>query len=140
MDHLRTLISGLAFLSLLGCRNLYEAKRPYDVYEKPVAYFQPLFNESQAGSEFVTLENASYPIELRLYKDKTFHYHLARLGDGEGTWEHRDGHLELYAERKIFVMRMQVLSVSPDEPTAESISLEFSDRFGPKFLPLTRKK
>ncbi len=131
-------LMALLLLSLAGCRNLYEAPRPYAVYAKPASYFQPLENTPETPQEkAVTLVNKDYPIELQMYKDGRFHYYLARLGDGEGTWNYKDGHIEYYAERKIFVMRMQMHSVAPGEQ--ESMSLEFSDRFGPKFLSLERK-
>lgn len=135
--------SGLLLLPLLilssACRNLYEAQRPYEVYAKPISYFQPLLNQT-ASEEVLVLENPEYPIELKLFSDKTFHYYLARLGEGTGSWSyHPEGYIELYAERKIFVMRMQMHSVTPEQKV-EAISLEFADRFGPKFLPLTRKK
>ncbi len=124
-----------------SCRALYDAKRPYQVYEKPAEYFAPLVNnaeEARAEEPTIVLENPEYPIELSLYKDKTFRYYLARLGDGQGTWTYKDGHIQLYAERKLFVMQMQMHSTVPDAD-AEIVALEFSDRFGPKFLPLTKK-
>lgn len=147
------LLAGACFNS--SCRALYDAKRPYQVYEKPADYFSSLANSKSSEPE-VVLENPDYPIELTLYKDKTFHYYLARLGDGTGSWEYRDGHLELYAERKLFVMQMEMHSTSPDgaaeaeeegkakdeataNATGKAIALEFSDRFGPKFLPLSKK-
>lgn len=147
MIRFQTIARFLLILTAFGqasCRNLYDAKRPYQVYEKPAAYFGALVNpetkpaKTLENESEIVLENPEYPIELKLYKDKTFHYHLARLGDGTGTWKYQDGHLELYAERKLFVMQMEMHSTSPEEKE-EAIALEFSDRFGPKFLPLDRK-
>lgn len=124
--------SGFNKLLILGvltwsCQDLVHAKRPYQTVEKPQEFFSAL--------EDKRLSNADYPIEVELKKDGVFHYHLPTLkeGDGVGTWRYQDGHVELYAERRMFVMKMAIRSV--DDGT---LALEFSDRFGPKYLPVSK--
>lgn len=135
MSHTLRFLSGFfACWLLLGCQPLYKAERSYEVYEKDAEFFQPLMNE-EAGASKIVLEDQSYPIELQLYKDGRFHYYLKRLGDGWGTWSYKKGYLHLYAERKLFVMNFEIHGIQQD---GDALSLEFSDRFGPKFLRLQR--
>ena len=80
--------------------------------------------------------NNDYPFDLKLNKDGTFKYQLEKLGSGEGTWTYDDGFLKLYAERKRFVMNMELHNINRE--TGET-SLVFADRFGYKFLPMTKR-
>jgi hypothetical protein len=126
-------------LALSSCRPVHESPRPYAVHPQSAAYFQDLINPAQtAGKESVILHDASYPITLRLYDDGRFQYTLRKLGDGWGKWKYSkaDGYLDLYAERTLFVMQMQIRSIDSTDPAA--IALEFSDRFGPKYLRLSK--
>ncbi len=113
----------IAFAILLaGCQDLYSAKRPYEVREESREYFSDL-NEK-------ILINKEYPIEVQLRKDGTFWYKLNKLGEGEGTWLYEEGHAKLYAERKLFVMKLDIRAAESGPV------IEFSDRFGPKFLKI----
>jgi len=135
---LRTVFGFLAVLLISGCQPLYNEERNYQVYEKDPEFFQPLMNASaeiKDEKDTIVLEDTSYPISLKLYKDGRFFYQLKKLGDGWGTWEHKKGYLHLYAERKIFVMNFEIHSINPE---GQDLSLEFSDRFGPKFLRLQK--
>lgn len=131
---LRFLPAVFSCVLMMACQPLYKAERNYKVYEKDTEFFQPLLNESDDPSKIV-LEDQTYPIELQLYKDGRFHYYLKRLGDGWGTWSHEKGYLHLYAERKLFVMNFEIHGIQQD---GDALSLEFSDRFGPKFLRLQK--
>ncbi len=131
---LRFLPAVLVCVLMTACQPLYKAERNYEVYEKNPEFFQPLLNDSAEDSKIV-LEDQSYPIELQLYKDGRFHYYLKRLGDGWGTWSYNKGYLHLYAERKLFVMNLEIHGIQQD---GDALSLEFSDRFGPKFLRLQK--
>lgn len=75
--------------------------------------------------------NNNYPIEIALYSDQKFYYNLPNLGDGKGTWEYRDGKIELKAKRSLFDMYIDV--VSTDE-NSSSLTIEFTDRFGPNSM------
>jgi hypothetical protein len=134
LNMLRFRTGFLVCLLMMGCQPLYKAERNYQVYEKDQEFFQPLMNEADEGSRLV-LEDQTYPIELQLYKDGRFHYHLKRLGDGWGTWSYKKGFLHLYAERTLFVMNFEIHGIEQD---GDALSLEFSDRFGPKFLRLQK--
>ena len=129
------------FLSsgLFACRNTYESARPYKVYPQEQTFFSAVINESETSQHLVTLHEDKYPISVKLYKDGRFEYTLRKLGDGWGKWKYSatDGYIDLYAERSIFVMQMQLRAVDPANPSA--LALEFSDRFGPKYLSMTTK-
>jgi hypothetical protein len=135
MIQMLRLFPGLfACFLMMACQPLEKAERNYEVYEKDAEFFQPLMNDA-SGEQKIVLEDQSYPIELQLYRDGRFHYHLKRLGDGWGTWSYKKGFLHLYAERKLFVMNFEIHGIQQD---GDALSLEFSDRFGPKFLRLQK--
>lgn len=71
--------------------------------------------------------NTSYPIEIALYKDNKFYYDLPNLGDGIGTWEFKDGLLELKAHRDIFDMKIDVKAL---DESASKLGINFIDRHG----------
>lgn len=140
---MRTLIFlSLLTVSSLACRPVHDAPRPYKVYPQSKEYFQsvinPVSNLENGEAKTITLHEDQYPIQLKLYDDGRFQYTLRKLGDGWGTWKYSaaDGYIDLYAERTLFVMQMQIRSIDPTAP--ESIALEFSDRFGPKYLTLKK--
>ena len=121
----------LCALAVLSCQPLYQAKRSYAVYSQPESYF----TSAISSDEKIVLANDSYPIYLELKADKSFHYNLPRLGEGEGIWNYNsEGYIQLYAIRTMFVMKMDIRSMDLENP--KSLALEFSDRFGPKFLTL----
>lgn len=78
-----------------------------------------------------TIVNNSYPIEIALYSDGRFYYDLPNLGDGRGTWTLSKGVIKLKAKRTLFDMEIDVLGTDAE---ANSLSIQFSDRFGPKTL------
>lgn len=123
----------LIALAALSCQPLYEAKRPYAVYGQPESFFSSAISTKESQ---ITLANDDYPIYLELRQDKTFFYNLPRLGQGEGNWSYNatDGNLSLFAARTLFVMEFDIRSM--DLSNDKSLALEFSDRFGPKFLTL----
>ncbi len=114
------------FLFLFGCQDLVKANRPY--------VMTPMESTETQSLRSSVLENKDYPIRLRMHADGTFNYDLPTLKDGEGsgTWAEVDGCIKLYAERKLFVMNMWVVKAE-----GGTYHLEFSDRFGPKYLPLS---
>ena len=122
-------------LAMMSCRNTYESKRPYQIYPQEQKFFSSVINESESSS--IQLSEDNYPISVKLMKDGRFYYNLPRLGDGWGRWKHRDGYIDLYAERTLFVMQMQIHALDPNNP--KNLALEFSDRFGPKYLHLNIK-
>lgn len=117
-----------------ACQPLQKADRPYVVYAQDPEFFKGIVNDADSSEDAITLHDQSYPIDLKLYSDGRFYYFLKRLGDGWGTWKHQDGYIDLYAERKLFVMQFAIRSLDPNKP--EDVALEFSDRFGPKYLKM----
>ena len=75
--------------------------------------------------------NDDYPVEIALYKDGRFYYHLENLGEGEGTYKYEDGDLKLYAEREILGVNidMSYTFTITKKDGSESV-LSFRDRFG----------
>lgn len=124
---------------LFACRNTYESARPYKVYPQSQTFFNTVLNDSETSENSITLHEDNYPISIKLYKDGRFSYTLRKLGDGWGSWKYSesDGYIDLYAERTIFVMQMQIRNTDPANPKA--LALEFSDRFGPKYLTIATK-
>ena len=77
--------------------------------------------------------NNSYPIQIALYKNGQFYYDLPNLGDGTGTWEKNGGKIELRAKRTLFNMYIEVHG---SDETNSSVTIQFSDRFGPNTLKM----
>ena len=133
---------GLLSLAAFACQPVVEAKRPYTVYAQPWTFFRDTLVSQP--SRKVLLANDEYPVYLTMNENKTFHYNLPNLskrssvlnfGEGDGTWAYSsDGYIRLHADRVLFVMDFQIRA--KDTSDSNALSLEFSDRFGPKFLPL----
>lgn len=115
--------------SIFSCRSDYNFKNPYTYLKPKQEYFASYVNKS---TQSISLINHSYPIQLSLRADQRFTYKLEVLGEGEGTWTFKDGMLQLYAERDLFVMNM---SLNQAEGLEHPI-LEFKDRFGPNYLEM----
>lgn len=127
-------------LSIAACRPVNESPRPYEVYPQDLSYFAHLINPVDAkDNATVSVHEDQYPIRLKLFADGRFQYTLRKLGDGWGRWTFNEsgGYLDLYAERTLFVMQMQIRSRDPNNRSR--IVLEFSDRFGPKYLDLSHE-
>lgn len=80
-----------------------------------------------------SIVNNSYPIEIALYNDHQFYYNLPTLGDGHGTWNYKNGKIELKAKRTLFDMYIEVMGA--DEANT-SLTIQFTDRFGPNTLKM----
>lgn len=80
-----------------------------------------------------SIVNNSYPIQIALYSNKRFYYDLPNLGDGHGTWEESNGVIELRAKRTLFDM---FIEIKANDPEAKTLSIQFTDRFGPNTLKM----
>lgn len=80
-----------------------------------------------------SIVNNSYPIEIALYNDGKFYYDLPNLGDGKGTWKLNKGVIELKAKRTLFDMYIEVKATDVE---AKSLTIQFTDRFGPNTLKM----
>lgn len=88
---------------------------------------------SKPGSTTKTIVNNDYPIEIALFNDGRFYYDLPNLGDGRGKWKLNNGVLELRAKRTLFDMYIEVMA---NDPEAKTLSIQFTDRFGPNTLQM----
>ena len=120
-----------SFLSI-QCQNLYEAQNPFKHHKRDRQFFEKLTN-NDTNSQNVILTNSEYPFEIKLVKDGSFQYKLEKLGTGEGSWKYEDGFVTLYAERKRFIMNMELHNI---DLKSDATSLVFADRFGYNFLPM----
>ncbi len=73
----------------------------------------------QSGSEF--------PMRFVLFDNNTFYYQVDRLGNGNGTWSHHEGGLEMLANRPIFDLK---LYLSAANGKGDALVFRFLDRFG----------
>lgn len=80
--------------------------------------------------------NEDYPIEIALYRDGKWFYDLPNLDTGSGTWRFDGGKIKLFAERSLFNMNIDIVAVKEQ---AKDVIIKFSDRFGPKTLPMDKK-
>jgi hypothetical protein len=95
---------------------------------------KPLPEEPNLSVDKVIVNN-DYPIEISLYNDSKFYYNLPKLGDGVGSWVYNEGRIELFAERSLFDVYIEVLSL---DEKGEDVGIRFRDRFGPKTMPMTK--
>ena len=79
--------------------------------------------------------NNDYPIEISLYQDGKWYYNLPNLDDGFGTWKYENGIIKLHASRTLFDMHIDIEAI---EEGAKEVAIRFSDRFGPKVLPMEK--
>lgn len=122
----------LLILTAVGCGKQSSAKL-FRIQDGAMTKF--VNQKSMPSDPNLTLDksivNNSYPIEIALYKDGQFFYNLPNLGDGKGTWQNKKGKLVLKAKRNIFDMYIEV---EANDEAAETLSIEFTDRWGPKTL------
>lgn len=124
----------LMLITLVSCGKQGSAKF-YRVEETALVKY--VNQKNMPSSPNLTLDksivNTSYPIEIALYNDGTFYYDLPNLGDGKGTWKNSNGKIELKAKRSLFDM---YIDVHANDEAAQTLSIEFTDRWGPKTLKM----
>lgn len=126
------------FVALFGCRPEFVSHNPYTWHPKEQDFFSFVINSGKIPqtierTKMARLVNHSYPIELALFHDNTFYYYLENLGDGQGTWSYEDGFLKLYAERKLFAMKIGIHAISEYD---KRVAVDFVDRFGTQYLEM----
>lgn len=124
----------LMLLTIVSCGKQGSAKL-YRVDEASLVKF--VNQKSMPTDPNLTLDksivNNSYPIEIALYNDGQFFYNLPNLGDGKGTWKSSNGKIELKAKRSLFDM---YINVQASDEAAQTLSIQFTDRFGPNTLKM----
>lgn len=86
--------------------------------------------------------NPDYPIELALYDDGKFYYNLPQLGDGQGSWEYKDGVLSLVATRYYAILNRDVdmiYEIKSLDAEGTKFMVFFRDRTGLKSYKLHLK-
>lgn len=125
----------LISLLILSACGKHSNSKDYPIKSDEVARF--VNDKAMPADPNLTLDkaivNTDYPIEIALYKDGRFYYDLPRLGDGHGTWVHKNDHIELKAKRTLFDMYIEIHSA---DEGAHNLSIQFTDRFGPNHLEM----
>lgn len=134
------IISLLLFLFILPGCGVNKEKSPVTFYPVKKESFAKYVNQKKISgtpnlSEDIHIINNDYPIEISLYKNGRWYYNLENLDDGEGTWKYNEGRLELFANRALFDIRIDIEGSSEGAP---DVVIRFSDRFGPKTLKMEK--
>jgi hypothetical protein len=133
LRHLLYLMIFSMFFAACGQSSKSELKS-FQVSEQQFSSYINPRNLSEANlQEDQHIVNRDYPIELALYQDGSFYYNLPNLGDGKGSWKFVKGRIQLFAKRNLFDMYIDVFSRNEN---ASELGISFSDRFGPKVLPV----
>lgn len=127
---------------IFSCQQIKPHEKLANTVPQSAAYYNNLANTSAEAQERPTqagivLHNDDFPIEVKLYDDNTFYYLLPTLGDGRGTWEYKDGHINLHAKRSLFDMSIDVYSL---EEGSEKLAFSFVDRHGWQFIEVGVKR
>lgn len=130
------------FLFMSGCQPEYVKPNPFNWQPRQEQFFQKFVNSTDIEKTMdrengIRLINTEYPIEMKLFKDGKFKYHLDVLGEGEGDWAFKEGQLQLYAERTLFVMNIGIHSIDQDN---DDLAIDFVDRFGTQFIEVSLVK
>mgnify|MGYP001596638711 CR=1 FL=1 len=67
------------------------------------------------------------PLRLVLFDNNKFYYQVDRLGNGEGTWEYKNGALQLVAVRPLFDLEITVTAAGAE---GSETLIQYIDRFG----------
>lgn len=124
-------------LSVVGCGQKQSgegSKRDYSFYSHLI---NPSDQYQQAAAnlhEFkLMISNEKYSMRVALFDNGVFYYEVNNLGDGEGTWEYRDGVLKLKAVRTIFDMELEIMAESSE---SDATIVQFVDRFRFNSVPM----
>lgn len=122
----------VTLLAVFGCGKSSGGK----LYKVEAGALEKFVNQkavSKPTSETKTIVNNEYPIEIALFSDGRFYYDLPNLGDGRGRWTLNGGVIELKAKRTLFDMYIEVMA---NDPEGKTLSIQFTDRFGPNTLQM----
>lgn len=130
----------IAATTLLSCNPSGDDKSELTLFEVQASDFDQVINDKSLPlvpdlTTDKTILNRDYPIEIAIYNDGKWFYDLPNLDTGIGTWEYKNGKIELFAKRDLFDMYIDV--VATKEGGAE-MAIKFADRFGPKTLKVEK--
>lgn len=127
----------LAGFSVLSCRDMIPKTKFENTVAKDQVFYDQFVNrgadKDHTTATGVTLQSDDYPIEVKLFADKTFYYVLPTLGDGTGTWSHSDGKVNLHAKRSLFDMSIDIHAL---EKGPNKVAFVFVDRHGWQFVKM----
>lgn len=134
---MKTLLALWMITILIGCG---EKKQVLPFFKVDKKHFDKYINDKPLPNDpNLTVDksiiNYEYPIEISLYKDNKWFYNLPRLGEGEGTYAMEDGKLILTAQRKLFIMRIEIRA---SDEQAKNVHITFRDRFGDNTYKMTK--
>lgn len=140
MSNLLQLFVIFVGLNFFGC-GAKSKRSELEFYPIKRENFQKFINKKgprkeQDLSKDIHIVNNDYPFEISFYDDGSWYYNLANLGDGKGTWEFKTGKLELFAQRTLFDMYVDVESA---DAQSSSLIIKFVDRHGPKTLKMENR-
>ncbi len=131
----------LLFFVCISCQEITQTPSDLKFYPIKKESFSQYINDKKMPSkpnlnEDKYIINRDYPIEISLYNNGTWYYNLDNLGEGKGTWVYKNGRLELFAQRDLFDMYIDIQAIKED---ASEIIIQFSDRFGPRTLKVEKR-
>ncbi len=137
---MKIVLGAILLVSLMSCGSK-DSKTDLKFYPVKKENFQKYINQKPVTSDPNLLEdihiiNREYPIEISLYKDGRWYYNLDNLDDGFGTWEYKNGKIQLYAHRILFDMNIDIHGTSEGAP---DVVIKFSDRHGQRTLPMEKR-
>lgn len=123
------LVFGLA-LMLIGCDqgSSVEHKRDPAFFNRFINSAQDYDQAKQKLNELnLLVSNQKYKMRYALFDNGKFYYQVDNLGDGHGKWTYQDGALNLFANRTMFDLDLNLIAT---EAEGEKMAMRFLDRFG----------
>ncbi len=94
-------------------------------------FVNPSENFNQAEHKLSELKvltsNDKYKMRYALFDNGKFYYEVDNLGHGTGKWSYREGALNLFANRTMFDLDINLLATAEQ---GDEIAMQFLDRFG----------
>lgn len=124
-------------LAFVGCGPKPTAegsKRDFSFYSHLI---NPADQYQQASGNLhelkLMISNEKYSMRVAMFDNGVFYYQVNNLGDGEGTWEYREGILKLKAVRTIFDIDLDIMAESSE---SDATIVQFVDRFRFNSVPM----
>ncbi len=123
-------ILGILLLVVVGCSDGSPAKHKRGP-EFFTRFVNPAKDYDQAGQKLnelnLLVSNQKYKMRYALFDNGKFYYEVDNLGHGNGKWSYHEGALNLFANRTMFDLDLNLVAT---EAEGDAISMQFLDRFG----------
>lgn len=111
-------------------------------HKRDPAFFNRFINSAQDYDQAkaklselnLLVSNQKYKMRYALFDNGKFYYQVDNLGDGHGKWSYQDGSLNLFANRTMFDLDLNLVAT---EAEGEQMAMRFLDRFGNNTVPVT---